>query len=419
MKTKFLVWLLMGFMVFPTLSSAQVKKQYQKTGVLPDQAESEAHSASIVLGLNLGSFSLGEDPCTREAKNRYSPKSKYSNIDLGKLPSKPSVQIGRSGQAMEGGDTYSAENVCYEGYDREGNKCVEAIANPDGSVTFKTTSEEGCIVEMGRNTTLNIAPKSEVTIKPPKEPTTGEKIMQGVGKAWRDVKDFTDRQVWKDKRETKSSIAGVRGNCDPFGITGGCRVDKGSAWIAPPWLNPMEEIKEAEKNGWVEKLKWQRVNPNPESATNPPGGPTPSKTYPGESTKSGYGKEKESKVSKSEQVTNPSGEKGTGYPRGFDFCGKHLPSPEECAKMGFDPGHITDPVDKSWNGRIEQVQNQRTLVWSKTVKSADGSSLKVEKRYQNGSVSAVSYDFYNKDGAKIGFINYDATSGTIEGIRLK
>ncbi|MGQ9571532.1 MAG: hypothetical protein ACUVUQ_12010, partial [Thermodesulfovibrionales bacterium] len=192
MRTKFLVWLLMGVMVFPTLSSAQVKKQYQKTGVLPDQADSEAHSASIVLGLNLGSFSLGNDPCTRDAQNRLSPKSKYSDINLGKLPSKPSVQIGRSGQAMEGDDTYSAENVSYEGYDREGNKCVEATANPDGSVTFQNTSENTCTVQIGENTTLNIAPKSEVTIEAPKEPTTEEKIMHELGEARKDVKDFID-----------------------------------------------------------------------------------------------------------------------------------------------------------------------------------------------------------------------------------
>ncbi|MGQ9921368.1 MAG: hypothetical protein ACUVRZ_08560 [Desulfobacca sp.] len=429
----------MGFMVFPALSSAQMKKQYQKTGVLPDQADSEAHSASIVLGLNFGSFSLGNDPCTRDAQNRLSPKSKYSDINLGKLPSKPSVQIGRSGQAMEGGDTYSAKNVCYEGYDSEGNKCVEATSNPDGSVTFKNTSEEGCIVEMGRNTVLDIAPRSEVTIESPKEPTTVEKIMHELGEARKDVKDFIDflntgmtrgqrevrYQIWKEmypelfKSKNKGSFAGDRGNCDSFGITGGCRVDKGSAWIAPPWLNPMDEIKEAEKNGWVEKLKWQRVNPNPESPTIPPGGPTPSKTYPGESTKSGYRKEKESKVSKGEQITNPSGEKGTGHPEGFDLCGGHLPSPEECAKMGFDPERIIDPVDKSWNGRIEQVQNQRTLVWSKTMKRTDGSSLRVEKRYQNGSIGTVSYQFYSKDGAKIGYINYDAKSGKIEGVRLK
>lgn len=109
MKTKFLVLVLMGLIVFPFLSFGQNKKQYQKTGVLPNQAESEANSASIVLGFNIGSFSLGEDPCTRDAKNKFSPKSsKYSDISLGKLPSGPSVQVGRSGQAMAGDESYSA-----------------------------------------------------------------------------------------------------------------------------------------------------------------------------------------------------------------------------------------------------------------------------------------------------------------------
>ena len=148
-------------------------------------------------------------------------------------------------------------------------------------------------------------------------------------------------------------------------------------------------------------------------------GPTPSKTYPGESAKSGFRKEKESKASKGGQIINPSGERGTGHPAGFDFCGRHLPSPEEYARMGFDPGKITDPVDRSWNGRIEQVQNQRTLVWSKAAKRADGSSLKIERRYKEGSISSLSYQLFDKKGEKIGYINYDSKTGKIDGVRLR
>ena len=36
MKTKFLVLVLMGLLVFPAISSGQGKKQYQKGGVLPN-----------------------------------------------------------------------------------------------------------------------------------------------------------------------------------------------------------------------------------------------------------------------------------------------------------------------------------------------------------------------------------------------
>lgn len=307
--------------------------------------------------------------------------------------------------------------MSYEGYDSQGNKCVEATANPDGTTTFKNTSDSKCTVQIGENTTLNMASKSEVTIKTNQERTTGQQILNYVGKVWR----WTQKAIGADHNppQSKSSAVGVRGQCDPFGITGGCKVDKGSAWIAPPWLNPMAEIKEAEEKGLVEKLKWQRVNPNPESPTNQSGGPTPSKTYPGESTRSGFEKEKESKVSKGGQIINPSGERGTGHPSGFDFCGRHLPSPEEYASRGFDPGRITDPADRSWNGRIEQVQNDRTLVWSKTIKRSDGSSVKVEKTYKDGSISSISYQFFGKNGERSGYINYDSKTSKIDGLRLK
>ncbi len=424
----FAVALSLPLLAFSDWVSAIDKKSYQENGVTQDRADSEAQSASIVLGLNLGSFSLGEDPCAREAKHIFSPKSsKYGDISLGKLPGKPSVDLGKSGKAMEGeSDVYPEEekweNVCLEAYDEQGNKCVEARVNPDGTTTIKNTSDSHCVIELRGSrsgTVIKFAPNTEATFGlKPEEKSVGQTILNFLGDVRRWARDVTGLES-QPETPTRTAVTGVRGQCDPYGVTGGCRVDKGSAWVIPSWLNPMDEILEAEKKGLVEKLVWQSVNPGSDSSANPPGGPTPSRTYPAESTKSGFGKEKESKVFKGSQIINPSGEKSTGHPAGFDFCGRHLPSPEEYARMGFDPGRITDPVDRSWNGRIEQAQNQRTLTWSKTMTGSDGSSVKVERRYHNGSLLSVSYQFFNSKGEKTGFINYDSRTGRVDGQRFK
>jgi hypothetical protein len=284
-----------------------------------------------------------------------------------------------------------------------------------GKTTVENLSDDPVDVQIGKDVVLHLAPESKVTLDPPKEKTVGQKILEGLGKAWKETRDLFGIES-KPSRPTRPSGTGVRGDCDPYGITGGCRVDKGSAWVIPPWLNPMDKLREAESKGWVEELKSRRVNPNPESAI-PSGGPTPAKTYPGESTKSGYEKEKGSKTGKGELVTNPTGEGGGFSSRGFDLCERHLPSPEEFTKMKLDPGHIVDPVDRTWTGRIEQGEQERSLVWSKGLINRDGSSVRVERKYTNGSLSSISYTFYDKNGKQIGSVNYNARDGSIKGER--
>jgi hypothetical protein len=85
--------------------------------------------------------------------------------------------------------------------------------------------------------------------------------------------------------------------------------------------------------------------------------------------------------------------------------------------MSLDPGHIVDPVDRTWTGRIEQVEQERSLVWSKSVINSDGSSVRVERRYTDGSLSSISYTFYDKSGKQIGGVNYNARDGSIKGER--
>jgi len=397
----------------------QKPKIITKNNVPPEKADKE--TASIIISLGFSTSAIGNDPCQGDQKTMGGMK-KYSssNISLGKLPSKPSVSVRKSGQAMEGEEVYpGAEeqgNVCIESYDSEGNACVRATTDEQtGKTTYENLSDNSCDVQIRKDEVLHMAPKSQVTLDPPKEKTTGEKILECVGKVWKETRDFFGVES-KPSRLTRASGTGVRGNCDPYGITGGCRVDKGSAWVIPSWLNPMDKLREAESKGWVEKLKSQRVNPNPESAI-PSGGPIPAKTYPGESTKSGYEREKESKAGKGELVTNPTGEGGGFSSKGFDLCGRHLPSPEEFTKMKLDPGHIVDPADRTWTGRIEQIEQERSLVWSKSVINSDGSSVRVERRYTNGNLSSISYTFYDKNGKQIGSVNYNARDRSVTGER--
>ena len=399
----------------------QKSKVITKNNVPPEDADKE--TASIIISLGFSSPAIGNDPC-QGAQKPMGGMKKYSstNISLGKLPGKPSVSVGKSGQAMEGEEVYPGVeeqgqgNVCIESYDSEGNACLRATTDEQtGKTTFENLSDNSCDVQIGKDWVLHMAPKSQVTLEPPKEKTTDEKILEGVGKVWKETRDLFGVES-KPSRPTRTSVAGDRDNCDPYGITGGCSVDKGSAWVIPPWLNPMDKLREAEAKDWVEKLKSQRVNPNPESAI-PSGGPTPAKTYPGESTKSGYEKEKEAKTGKGELVTNPTGEGGVFSGRGFDLCGRHLPSPEEFTKMKLDPGHIVDPVDRTWTGRIEQIEKERSLVWSKSVINSDGSFVRVERKYINGSLSSISYTFYDKNGKQIGSVYYNVKDSSIKGER--
>ncbi|MGC8917587.1 MAG: hypothetical protein ACP5NF_11490, partial [Thermoanaerobaculum sp.] len=145
--------------------------------------------------------------------------------------------------------------------------------------------------------------------------------------------------------------------------------------------------------------------------------PSPSKTYPSEATKSGYEREKEAKTGKGGLVTNPSGEGGGFSTRGFDLCGRHLPTPQEMTAMKLDPGHIVDPADRTWTGRIEQIGQERSLVWSKSMRGSDGYMVKVERRYTDGNLSSISYTFYDRNGRQIGAVNYNAKDRSVTGER--
>lgn len=414
------IFLVLGIGIAHAQKGTDKKPQIvTKNDVSPEEADKE--TSSIILSLGFSTPAIGSDPCSRMEKSRMGG----SNIqikgasEMTGLPGKPSVNIGKSGQAMEGETDeltapYSEGNICIESIDSEGNPCVRATSDETGKVTYENLSDKSCVVQLGEDYVLRMSPKSEVTLDPPREKTTGEKILEFIGKVWKENRELFG--TTPPQRPSRTSIAGVRGNCDPYGVTSGCVIDKGSAWVIPSWMNPMDKLREAEKKGWVEKLRNQRVNPNPESSTLS-GGPSPSKTYLGEATKSGYKKEKEARTHKGGQVTNPTGEGGGFSTRGFDLCGRHLPTPQEMIAMKLDPGHIVDPADKTWTGRIEQIGQERSLVWSKSIRGSDGNMVKVERRYTNGTLSSISYTFYDRNGKQIGTVNYNANHRLVTGER--
>ncbi len=134
----------------------------------------------------------------------------------------------------------------------------------------------------------------------------------------------------------------------------------------------------------------------------------------------GTQREIEAKTKKGDLVTNPSEESGgsrTGG-AGFDFCGNHLLTPEEYIKMKLDPSHIVDPADLTWTGRIEQMNNQRILIWEKTITRPDGTSVKLENRHKNSALVSMTYQFYDKTGKKIGYALYDPKLKTVKAERL-
>ncbi|MCX7975155.1 MAG: hypothetical protein N3B16_11775, partial [Candidatus Aminicenantes bacterium] len=139
---------------------------------------------------------------------------------------------------------------------------------------------------------------------------------------------------------------------------------------------------------------------------------------PGTSAKSGYEKEKGSKMDKKETIINPSDSAPGKGGRSIDFCGRNLPTPEQAASMGFDPGRITDPAYREWTGRLEQRGTEITLTWSKSMATEKG-EIKVEYSYKEGELVAIKYEFFDQKGFLIGYASYDSKSGMVEAKRLR
>ncbi|MCX7973513.1 MAG: hypothetical protein N3B16_03335 [Candidatus Aminicenantes bacterium] len=376
------LWILIAFLITQVKIPAQKvseEKSYQRLNVKKDEARDEVGRAIFSIGFSAPA--IGNDPCQGIEKTLGGLKHKPKGAaEITGLPTKPTTSLGKQGQAQEGESEITflpADNVCYEGYDSEGRKCVEATINPDRTTTFKNTSDNKCVVMISDKYTLALAPKTEITLNTErKEPNP---VVEAAGKVRSFIMDNLPDWAKPTPAPTKASVVGVRGNCDPYGITGGCRVKTGYGIALPTLPEYLNAMAEKEIRGQAERLKWSRVNPSPEGST-PAGGMKLSETYPGKSAKSGYEKEKGSKMDKKETIINPSDSAPGKGGRSIDFCGRNLPTPEQAASMGFDPGRITDPAYREWTGRLEQRGTEITLTWSKTM-ATDRGEIKVEYTY--------------------------------------
>lgn len=411
MKNIMIFILLSILMVSSPFYSEADEKVVKKENIKKQDAQREVINALYSIGLVMPSF--GNDPCQGMEKTMGGMK-KYGSggISLGGIPKKPSTNIGKQGQIMEE-ESFSAENVCYESYDSTGKKCAESTSNPDGTVTFKNDSEK-CVIVMGEDYTIILSRKTEVTMNI--ERKDSHPILEILGKARSWIMDKMPAWPKPSPVKTKGGAGGVRGNCDPEGIAGGCIVKSGDGVVMKTLPEYLNAIAEEEKKGTVERLKWSRINPSPDSSAQF-GGPVASKTYPGEATKSGYEREKSAKTEKGETIINPSDSSSQRGERKIDFCGRGLPSPEEAASMGFDPGRITDPVKREWTGKIEQQKTTRTLTWTKTIHS-NATTTRISHSYRDGELVGIMYEFFDKRGNKIGYAIYDGKTGSLEAKRL-
>ena len=403
-----------GSAAYAQLKQEQKPKVITKNNVPPEKADKE--TASIIISLGFSSPTIGNDPC-QGAQKPMGGMKKYSstNISLGKLSDKPSVSVGKSGQAMEGEVDRKKEDQ-------------EIIEEMDSAMdNFSHNNKEAAEQDLGEARKINDdrTRRDMEEVKNSENPTKEQldNLAEDIHTGWVIGRndDNLDRQAWQEFAK-----GAVRSTEYP---------EDRKEWIKKTIYTPNPEIVSCDSPvcGKADELrrKYQKeleasIQKNKEGKVGKQeqiGGKTskkgmqPAKTYPGESTKSGYEKEKESKTQKGELVTNPTDEGGAFSSRGFDLCGRHLPSPEEFAKMKLDPDHIVDPVDKTWTGKIEQVEQERSLVWSKSVINSDGSSVRVERRYTNGNLSSISYTFYDKNGKQIGSVNYNARNRSVTGER--
>jgi|GEM_PF-4438806 len=407
--------LILGFgSAYAQLKQEQKPKVITKSNVSPENADKEV--SNIIISLEFSAPSFGSDPCSNMEKSRMGK----SNIqikgasEMTGLPG-PSVNIGKSGQAMEG-------EVDRKEEDQEIIKEMDS-AMDDFSNNNKESAEQH--LENAREINDNRTRRDMEAVKNSENPTKEQldNLAEDIHTGWVIGRndDNLDRQAWQEfakgavrsteyPEDRKEWIKKTIYTPNPEIVSCDSPVCKKADELRRKYQKELEVSIQKGKEGKIGKQE-QIGGKTTEK------GMQPAKTYPGESIKAGYEKEKKAKTGKGGLVTNPTGEGGGFSGRGFDLCGRHLPSPEEFAKMKLDPGHIVDPADKTWIGRIEQIEQERSLVWSKSVINSDGSSVKVERKYTSGNLSSISYTFYDKNGKQIGSVNYDAKNRSIVGER--
>ena len=385
-----------------------------KNNVPPEKADEE--TSRVILSLGFSSPPFGTDPC-QGAEKRLGGMKKYSpeGMSLGKLPGKPSVSIGKSGQAMEGEVDRKEEEK-------------EIIDEMDSAMNdFLNNKKESAEQHLDNAREINDdrTRRDMEEVKNAENPTNEQldRLAEDIHTGWVIGRndDNLDRQAWQEfakgavrsteyPQDRKEWIKKTIYTPNPELVSCDSPVCKKADELRRKYRKQLEA---SIRKGKEEKIgKQEQIGGRTSSK-----GMQPSKTYPSEATKSGYEREKEAKTGKGGLVTNPSGEGGGFSTRGFDLCGRHLPTPQEMTAMKLDPGHIVDPADRTWTGRIEQIGQERSLTWSKSMRGSDGYMVKVERRYTDGNLSSISYTFYDRNGRQIGAVNYNAKDRSVTGER--
>lgn len=400
-------------------------KSYSKSNVSSKQATKEADKASSSVGLG-SVYSLGDDPCgSRGASNL--------NINFGKdvatpsagevtgMPRKPVNSAGKSGQMADGADVSEADTqICTADNvtvtDPQGNAVGSISYDPKTQQTTveNQTKQDSLVVVHGDDSVTVIGSDTKATFKYEDQQSPIDRIER-----W--AKKTTAELLTPSKPSTGKVVgAGVRGSCDPYGVTGGCSVEKGDARFYPSSVNPMKAVADAAKKGQVTKARWAKVNPGPEGA-GPSGGPRPAQTQASRALQAGGVAERAAKTQKGGQVTNPRDDSGGGGAV-MDVCGHYLGTPRDFAAARIDPSKLINPGDFSlngWNSTLTADKSGRLLVWTKAITRPDGSRVAVERSMRDGKLVSLSYVFTDKSGARTGSVLYDAGTGKLAAQRLK
>jgi hypothetical protein len=392
------------------------EKIYKKTNVKREEAREEVEKAIFSIGFS--SPAIGNDPCqgvekTMGGMKKYGPGS----ISLGGLPKKPSVSIGKQGQVMEG------EAVNRE---EENKEIIKEMDSAMGDFLSNNTESAEQHLENAREINDDRTRRDMEAVENSENPTKEQldNLAEDIHTGWVIGRNDgnLDRDAWQEF--AKGAIRSTEYPEDKKEWLKKTIYTPNPEFVScdSPVCNKADELREKYKNqleASIQKGKEGKLGKQEQiGGRTVSKGMQPFKTYPGESTKSGYEKEKGSKVDKGGTIINPSEpSSGKAGGRGLDFCGRHLPTPEQAASMGFDPGRITDPANPDWTGRIEQRGTERTLTWSKTVSGKE--NVRVEYTYKDGGLVAIKYEIFDKKGNRIGFASYDAKTGAVEAKRLK
>ncbi len=413
MKKRNLVLFLIGSLLFTSSLSSQTKHPiFKKIGVKKEEAQNEVGRAIFSIGFSAPA--VGNDPCQGVEKTMGGLKT-YSlkgEVEFTGLPTKPSISIGKQGQVMEGEVDRTEEN----------KKVIEEMDSAMNDFLNNDTQSAEHHLNNAREINDQRTRRDMEEVKKSENPTKEQldRLAEDIHTGWVIGRndDNLDRQAWQEF--AKGAVRSTEYPSDR------------KEWIKKTIYTPNPEIvscdspvcKKAdelnEKFGVsIKKRKEEKISiQEKRGGKSLDRGIQPAQNYPDQSTKSGYEREKSSKTEKGRTIINPSESASGRGSRGIDFCGRNLPTPEQAESMGFDPGRITDPANRDWTGRIEQRGTEKTLTWSKTILSAQG-NIKVEYTYKEGEIVAINYEFFDRNGNKIGYAFYDGKKGVVEAKRLR